>query len=47
VLRELYDELAALPGGTAPLTPDGLAVPLRYGRLSLFSIASVLVTRST
>jgi transcriptional regulator with XRE-family HTH domain len=44
VLRELYHELAALPGGAAPLTPDGLVVPLRYGDLSFFSITSVLGT---
>ncbi|MEV6494091.1 helix-turn-helix transcriptional regulator [Actinoplanes sp. NPDC051633] len=47
-LTALHDELAALPGGVAHGTPDGLVVPLRYeadGReLSFFSITSVLGT---
>jgi transcriptional regulator with XRE-family HTH domain len=48
VLRELHEELAALPGGTARTTPDGIVVPLRYdagGRLlTFFSVTSVLGT---
>jgi transcriptional regulator with XRE-family HTH domain len=47
-LAALHDELAALPGGTAPGTPDDMVVPLRYdagGRqLSFFSITSMLGT---
>jgi hypothetical protein len=47
-LAALRDELAALPGGTAPDTPGDMVVPLRYdldGReLSLFSITSMLGT---
>jgi transcriptional regulator with XRE-family HTH domain len=48
VLRSMYDELRALPGGTARGRPDGVVVPLRYalnGReLSFFSVTSVLGT---
>ena len=44
VLRELHEELAALPGGTALATPDGLVVPLRFAGLSFFSVTSVLGT---
>jgi hypothetical protein len=44
----MYDELRALPGGTAHGRPDGVVVPLRYalnGReLSFFSVTSVLGT---
>jgi hypothetical protein len=49
VLRALHDELAALPGGTAPATPDGLVVPLTLrtgdgGELRFFSVTAVLGT---
>jgi transcriptional regulator with XRE-family HTH domain len=49
VLRELYDELAALPGGVAKADPDGVVVPLRLrrpdgGELSFFSVTAVLGT---
>jgi transcriptional regulator with XRE-family HTH domain len=48
VLRALYDELRALPGGLASAGPTGIVVPLRYdagGReLSFFSVTSVLGT---
>ncbi|WP_041840779.1 helix-turn-helix domain-containing protein [Actinoplanes friuliensis] len=48
VLRELHDELLALPGGLAAAQPDGLVVPLRFAagdrELSFFSVTSVLGT---
>jgi transcription regulator MmyB-like protein len=49
VLRVLHDELAALPGGTAPASPDGLVVPLTLrtgdgGELRFFSVTAVLGT---
>ncbi|WP_127501480.1 helix-turn-helix domain-containing protein [Actinoplanes solisilvae] len=44
VLRELRAELAAYPGGTAEIRPDGLVVPLRFADLAFFSITSVLGT---
>ena len=47
VLRELHDELAALPGGAAPTRPGELAVPLRIRlgdgpELSFVSVTAVL-----
>lgn len=48
VLRELHEELAALPGGGDEPEPNGLVVPLRYAagnvELSFFSVTSVLGT---
>lgn len=48
VLRELHDELRALPGGTAGPQPPGVVVPLRYAagdvELSFFSVTAVLGT---
>jgi transcriptional regulator with XRE-family HTH domain len=44
VLRELHTELAAYPGGTAPVRPDGLVVPLCFDDLRFFSITSILGT---
>jgi transcriptional regulator with XRE-family HTH domain len=42
VLRDLYAELAAYPGGTTDAHPDGLVVPLRIDGRSFFSTTSVL-----
>ncbi len=46
VLRELHDELAALPGGTPTAPADGVVVPLqlRSPDLSFFSVTAVLGT---
>ncbi len=44
VLRDLHAELAGYPGGEAPVSPDGLVVPLHYQDLSFFSMTSVLGT---
>ena len=48
VLRDLHQELTALPGGRAEPEPAGLVVPLRYdagdAELSFFSVTSVLGT---
>jgi transcriptional regulator with XRE-family HTH domain len=44
VLRELYHELAAYPGGQDGDTGPGLVVPLRFENLTFFSITSVLGT---
>ena len=48
VLRDLHDELSALPGGASGEPPAGLVVPLRYDaggtELSFFSTTSVLGT---
>jgi hypothetical protein len=49
VLRDMYAELAALPGGTTDPQPDGVVVPLRITaedgtELSFFSVTSVLGT---
>jgi transcriptional regulator with XRE-family HTH domain len=49
VLRTLYNELTALPGGSAPVSPDGVVVPLRFQaadgtNLSFFSVTSILGT---
>ena len=46
VLRELHDELAALPGGTPAAPADGVVVPLqlRSPDLSFFSVTAVLGT---
>jgi transcriptional regulator with XRE-family HTH domain len=43
VLRELYHELAAYPGGTSG-TSTGLVVPLHFENLTFFSITSMLGT---
>jgi hypothetical protein len=48
VLRDLHDELRALPGGSDPGTPDGLVVPLRFDagdrELTFFSVTAMLGT---
>ena len=44
MLRELHDELAALPGGTTSSVPNGVLVPLSLDGLNFFSVTSVLGT---
>lgn len=44
VLHDLRAELAAYPGGTSAVRPDGLVVPLRFDDLAFFSITSILGT---